>query len=49
MDKWEDEELFEELSARADRDYDSLTEHEKNLLEQLTVEHDAMCGYFEDD
>lgn len=48
MDKWADEELFEELSAR---DYDSLTEQEKELLEQLTIEYDAECGYFyyEDD
>lgn len=32
MDKWADEELFEELSAR---DYDTLTDEEKSLLEQL--------------
>ena len=46
MDKWADEELFEELSAR---DYDSLSEEEKGLLEQLTIEYDAEFGYFEDD
>lgn len=48
MAKWADEELFEELSAR---DYDSLTEEEKGLLEQLCVEYDAECGYdyYEDD
>ena len=38
MDKWADEELFNELSAR---DYDSLTDQEKELLEQLTIEYDA--------
>lgn len=41
MDKWADEELFEELSAR---DYDSLTEEEKSLLEQLCIEYEAECG-----
>lgn len=48
MDKWADEDLFEELSAR---DYDSLTEEEKGLLEQLSVEYDAEYGYdyYEDD
>ena len=48
MDKWADEELFEELSAR---DYDSLSEEEKSSLEQLCIEYDAECGYFyyEDD
>ena len=48
MGKWVDEELFEELSAR---DYDSLTEEEKGLLEQLCVEYDAEYGYdyYEDD
>lgn len=30
MAKWADEDLFEELSAR---DYDTLTEEEKSLLE----------------
>ena len=43
---WNDEDLFDELSAR---DYDSLTNEEKQLLEQLTIEYDAACGYFEDD
>ena len=43
---WKDEDLFDELSAR---DYDSLTNEEKQLLEQLTIEYDAECGYFEDD
>ena len=38
MAKWADEELFEELSAR---DYDSLTEEEKGLFEQLCLEYDA--------
>lgn len=48
MDKWADEDLFEELSAR---DYDSLTEVEKGLLEQLCIEYDAEAGYdyYEDD
>lgn len=48
MDKWADEDLFEELSAR---DYNSLTEEEKGLLEQLSVEYDAEYGYdyYEDD
>ena len=46
MGKWADEDLFEELSAR---DYDSLTDREKELLEQLTIEYDAEAGYFEDD
>ena len=48
MAKWADEDLFEELSAR---DYDSLTEEEKGLLEQLSVEYDAEYGYdyYEDD
>ena len=48
MDKRADEELFEELFAR---DYDSLTEEEKGLLEQLCVEYDAEYGYdyYEDD
>ena len=48
MDKWADEDLFEELSAR---DYDTLTEEEKGLLEQLCVEYDAEYGYdyYEDD
>lgn len=42
---WKDEDLFDELSVR---DYDSLTNEEKQLLEQLTIEYDAECGYFED-
>lgn len=42
MVKWADEDLFEELSAR---DYNSLTEEEKDLLEQLSVEYDAEYGY----
>lgn len=48
MAKWDDEDLFEELSAR---DYDTLTEEEKCLLEQLCVEYDAEAGYdyYEDD
>lgn len=46
MDKWADEALFEGLSAR---DYDSLSEKEKGLLEQLTIEYDAEFGYIEDD
>ena len=48
MAKWADENLFEELSAR---DYDTLTEEEKSLLEQLCVEYDAEAGYdyYEDD
>lgn len=46
MDKWADKGLFEELSTR---DYDSLSEEEKGLLEQLTIEYDAEFGYFEDD
>lgn len=46
MAKWADEELFEELSSR---DYESLTEKEKGLLEQLTIEYDAEFGYYEDD
>lgn len=46
MAKWADEELFEELSSR---DYESLTEKEKRLLEQLTIEYDAEFGYYEDD
>ncbi len=48
MAKWADEDLFEELSAR---DYDSLTEEEKGLLEQISVEYDAEYGYdyYEDD
>ena len=46
MAKWADEGLFEELSSR---DYESLTEKEKGLLEQLIIEYDAEFGYYEDD
>lgn len=46
MNKWSDEELFEALSAR---DYEDLSEDEKQLLEQLVIEYDAEYGYFEDD
>lgn len=46
MDKWKDEKLFEELSAK---EYDSLSEEEKKLLEQLIIEYDAQYGYSDAD
>ena len=46
MKEWADEKLFEELSSR---DYDSLSEDEKQLLEQLTIEYDAEYGYSDED
>lgn len=41
-----DEELFDEF---AKIDYDTLTEDEQQLLEQLTIEYDAEFGYCEED
>lgn len=46
MEKRADGELLESLSSR---DYELLSDQEKELLEQLTIEYNAEFGYFEDD